>query len=124
MWPMNFTKICVWQAAIQFAADIDDLTDKFPADERFRLVYQLRKSALSIHSNIAEGMRKATAADRAKHLNYSQASITEIQSQLKHCKLRRLYAHECELLIRRSIGTARMLFSLRRTVLRNGDQAR
>ena len=51
----NFEKLDVWQKAIQFADSVYRVTKAFPEDERFGLTSQMRRSAVSISSNIAEG---------------------------------------------------------------------
>ena len=51
----NFEKLDVWQEAIQFADLVYQLTRGFPPDERFGLTNQMRRAAVSISSNIAEG---------------------------------------------------------------------
>jgi four helix bundle protein len=55
MFSFNFEKLDVWREAIQFANLIYQLTSKFPEQERFGLTNQMRRAAVSVSSNLAEG---------------------------------------------------------------------
>jgi four helix bundle protein len=57
----NFEKLDVWQEAIQFADLVYELTGDFPNDERFGLTNQMRRAAVSISSNLAEGSSRIIA---------------------------------------------------------------
>ena len=56
----SFRDLIAWQKAMDLADMVYDLTENFPARERFGLAYQIRKSAVSMPSNIAEGSRRKT----------------------------------------------------------------
>ncbi|MEX0912923.1 MAG: four helix bundle protein [Candidatus Paceibacterota bacterium] len=58
------------------------LTEKLPADERFSLVDQMRRSAVSIPSNIAEGSKRGTRKDYAQFLRTANGSSAELETQL------------------------------------------
>lgn len=58
---ISFRDLVVWQQAMDLADLVYDITDKFPAEERFGLTFQMRKAAVSVPSNIAEGTRHRTA---------------------------------------------------------------
>ena len=64
----NFEKLDVWQKAIDFADLIYTNTRGFPADERFGLTTQLRRGAVSISSNIAEGSSRSSKVDFARFI--------------------------------------------------------
>jgi four helix bundle protein len=59
----NFEKLDVWQEAIQFADLVYELTGDFPNDERFGLTNQMRRAAVSISSNLAEGSSRISRID-------------------------------------------------------------
>lgn len=59
-----------------------ELTSEFPADERFGLVSQMRRAAVSIPSNIAEGHARRTAKEFAQFLSHAEGSIAELDTQL------------------------------------------
>ena len=74
----NFEKLDVWQKAIDFA---DATTRGFPADERFGLTNQMRRAAVSISSNIAEGCSRTSKIDFARFIEIATGSVFEVVSQ-------------------------------------------
>ena len=77
----NFEKLEVWQKAIQFADLVYRLTKTFPDDERFGLTSQMRRAAVSISSNIAEGTSRHSRDDYARFLEIATGSLFEVVSQ-------------------------------------------
>jgi len=73
----NFSELIVWQKAHQFVLNIYVLTKGFPREERFGLTSQLRRAAISITANIAEGYSKRGLKDKMKFLNTSQGLLSE-----------------------------------------------
>ena len=113
----NFEKLDVWQKAIQFADLVYGFTKTFPDDERFGLTSQMRRSAVSISSNIAEGSSRHSRDDYARFLEIATGSVFEVVSQsfigrnqgfLNEEKFRALYAAAEE--------QSRMLSGLRRSL--------
>ena len=72
----------VWKLAIDFVVDIYQITKKFPKDERYGLISQMRRSAVSIPSNIAEGAARRTDKENIQFLHISLGSISELETQL------------------------------------------
>src|SRR5471032_2065876 len=77
----NFEKLDVWQEAIQFADLVYQLTRGFPHDERFGLTNQMRRAAVSISSNIAEGSSRSSRPDFSRFVEISTGSLFEVVSQ-------------------------------------------
>lgn len=77
----NFEKLDVWQKAIDFADLVYAQTRKFPADERFGLTNQMRRAAVSISSNIAEGCSRSSKTDFARFVEIATGSVFEVVSQ-------------------------------------------
>ena len=75
----GFDKLLVWCRAHKLVLDLYRLTARFPADERFGIVAQLRRAAASVPANIAEGARRDGRADYARMLSIAQGSLTETQ---------------------------------------------
>lgn len=73
----SFQELVVWQKAHQFVLDVYRLTRSFPADERFGLTSQLRRAAVSVPANIAEGFPKRSANDKVRFFNIAQGSLEE-----------------------------------------------
>jgi four helix bundle protein len=76
-------KLLAWQKAIELVTEIYRITDRFPKKEEFGLVTQLRRAAVSVPSNIAEGLTRKTNRDKLHFLNIAQASPSEIDTQLE-----------------------------------------
>ena len=77
----NFEKLEVWQKAIDFADDIYVVTKTFPSDKRFGLTNQMRRAAVSISSNVAEGSSRSSRIDYARFVEIATGSLFEIVSQ-------------------------------------------
>lgn len=77
----NFEKLEVWHRAIEFADLVYTLTRAFPGDERFGLTNQMRRAAVSVSSNIAEGTSRISKADFARFLEIATGSVFEVVSQ-------------------------------------------
>src|SRR5262245_48189388 len=77
----NFEKLEVWKKAIELADVVYLLTRQFPDSERFGLTNQLRRAAVSVSSNIAEGSSRSSRGDFARFLEIAGGSIFEVVSQ-------------------------------------------
>ena len=73
----------LWREAMDLVVDIYDLTKDFPRDEEFGLKSQLRRAAVSVPSNIAEGLTRNTTADKLHFLNIANGSLSEIDTQIE-----------------------------------------
>lgn len=78
----TFQSLIVWQKEHQLILDIYRRTRSFPEDERFRLVSQMRRAAISITANIVEGYRKMGKKDKLRFFNTSQGSLSETYNYL------------------------------------------
>ncbi len=72
----------VWQKGVEFVTTIYELTQRFPEHEVFGLRSQLRRAAVSVPSNIAEGAARETRADFLRFLFIARGSLSEIETQL------------------------------------------
>ena len=77
----NFEKLDVWHRAIDFADLIYSVTRSYPGDERFGLTNQMRRAAVSISSNIAEGSSRVSRTDFARFIEIATGSVFEVVSQ-------------------------------------------
>ncbi len=78
----SFQDLIVWQKAHQFVLAVYRFTENFPKTERYGLTLQLRRAAVSIAANIAEGFRKRGKPDKARFMNISQGSLEECRYYL------------------------------------------
>jgi four helix bundle protein len=77
----NFEKLETWKRAIEFAGLIYRSTKSFPADERFGLTNQMRRAAVSVSSNLAEGSSRSSKIDYARFVEIATGSLFEVVSQ-------------------------------------------
>ena len=75
-----FTRLRVRQRAHAFALEAYTATARFPASERFGLTAQIRRAAVSVTANIAEGSRRRHDGDFARFLNIAEASLAEVEA--------------------------------------------
>ncbi|MEK7309489.1 MAG: four helix bundle protein [Planctomycetota bacterium] len=75
----DFRQLKVWQKAHQIVLKVYQLTAKFPSDEKFGLVSQMRRAAVSVPANIVEGFKKRGKADKIKFYNILQGSLEELR---------------------------------------------
>ncbi len=78
----SFTDLHGWQEGHKLVLDVYKLTKGFPSEEQFGLTNQMRRSAVSITSNIAEGFSRKSKKEKTQFLYISLGSITELQNQL------------------------------------------
>ena len=75
----------VWQQSIEMVTSIYLMTKAFPKDELFGLVSQMRRAAVSVPSNIAEGYARGTDKEKLHFLRISSGSMSEVETQLMLC---------------------------------------
>ena len=78
----NFKELLVWQKSRELVKEIYLVTEKFPKEEQFGLISQLRRAAISIPSNIAEGCGRRTNKDTKRFIEIAQGSSFEVETQL------------------------------------------
>jgi len=78
----SFEKLEVWQLARQLAGSIYKKTQSFPSEEKYSLVSQLRRAAVSVSANIAEGTTRTTARDQAHFTTIAFSSLMEVFNHL------------------------------------------
>ena len=78
----SFRDLVVWQKAHQFVLAVYRLTESFPDREKFGLSHQMRRAAVSIPANIAEGFGKRSQAEKARFLNSAEGSLEECRYYL------------------------------------------
>src|SRR3989338_9416890 len=78
-----YQNLVVWQKAMDFVVSLYKLTEAFPESERFGLSSELRRAAVSVPSNIAEGYRRRSSGDFARFLRIAYGSASELETQLE-----------------------------------------
>ena len=76
-------KLNVWKTAMELVVEVYRVTEKFPSNEIYALVQQIRKAAVSIPSNIAEGAARQTRKEFINFLHIAQGSLSELDTQFE-----------------------------------------
>ena len=107
----------VWQAAMQLAVEVYCLTAVFPKEERYGLTSQMRRAAVSVPSNIAEGKGRSSDKELIHFLCNSRGSLFEIETQLTIGeRLGYSTAEDCDTIRRETARIGQMLNGLMRAV--------
>jgi four helix bundle protein len=78
----SFRNLAVWQRSIELTVAVYQLTSTFPDSERFGLTSQLRRAAVSVASNIAEGYGRSTKGEYYQFLGHARGSNSEVETQI------------------------------------------
>ena len=114
----NFERLKVWHHAIAFADLVYSSTREFPGEERFGLKGQMRRAAVSISSNIAEGSSRSSRQDYARFLEAATGSLFEVVSQAFLAKRQSLLSEaDHDLIYKDAEELSRMLSGLRKSIL-------
>ena len=113
----NFEKLDVWQEAIQFADLVYEFTGDFPGEERFGLTNQMRRAAVSISSNLAEGSSRVSRTDFSRFVEIATGSLFEVVSQTTIALRRRMIArNDYRRIYAAAEKQSKMLSGLRRSL--------
>ena len=114
----RFTDLKVWKKSHVLVLQVYRLTKGFPPEERYGLISQLRRAALSVPTNIAEGSKRQTNAEYARFLNIAEGSLAETEYLLMVSRdLGYLSEPASKPVLAESDEIARMLHSLRTKVV-------
>ncbi len=120
MYKYSFEKLTVWNESIELVSLIYTVTKKYPSDEKFGLISQLRRASVSISSNIAEGTSRSTNKDKARFITFAYSSAMEVVCQIIISeKLNFINLEEYKLLREKINKISNMLNSLRKAQLKN-----
>ena len=109
----NFRNLIVWQRAVELATNVYRKTVKFPKFELYGLTSQMRRAAVSISSNIAEGAGRRSKKEFANFLGISYASACELETQILIAKnLDYIQQNDFETLLNELTEIQKMLFVL------------
>lgn len=116
----SFRDLIVWQRAMQLANAVYDATASFPKEEMFGLVSQMRRSSVSVASNIAEGSQRGGKKEFIQFLTVARGSLAELLTQLILSQDRKFIAAESYRLIYGLIDeVSRMLMKLLQSLRNN-----
>ncbi len=119
----SYRDLIVWQRAMDFVTEVYQATATFPRDEIYGLTSQLRRSAVSVPSNIAEGHGRRTTRDFINFLSIAYGSLNEAQTQiLIGQRLGYLPGDECQKLEALSAEVGRLINGLSRSLSEKLEQ--
>jgi four helix bundle protein len=113
----RFTDLKVWQRSHALVLKLYPLTQTFPADERFGLVSQLRRAAVSVPTNIVEGSKRQGPGDFAHFLNIAEGSLAETEYLVRLAADLGYLPQAPAALLAEIDEIARMLYTLRTKVV-------
>lgn len=115
----HYQELIVWQKAMDLVARIYEVSESFPRKELFGLTNQLRRAAVSIPSNIAEGQGRITTKDFLRHLSIARGSLQEVETQiLIASRLKYIVEPASAELLERTAETGRLMMGLFRSLSR------
>lgn len=108
----------VWKLSMELCGEVYELTNQLPAEERYGLASQLRRAAVSIPSNIAEGAARNTPSEFSQFLSIAQGSLAEMDTQLDLCAnyLNLVQPEDIHKLLDKVERVGRMITALRRSL--------
>lgn len=109
----TYQELIVWQKAMDLVEEVYDISRGFPREEIYGLTSQIRRAAVSIPSNIAEGQGRRTTPDFLRHLSIAYGSLLEVETQtLIASRLSYLAKEKCHDLFTRTAEVERLLNGL------------
>jgi four helix bundle protein len=114
----DYRDLRVWQGAMDLVTQVYEAIRGFPRVEQYGLSAQLRRSAVSIPSNIAEGHARESTKEYLQHLSIAQGSLAEIATQIEIARrLGYLEEAESQRILDRARTLAKQIFALRNALL-------
>jgi four helix bundle protein len=115
----GFEKLRVWQAAVDLAAETYAVTASFPSEEKFGITNQMRRSAISVSSNVAEGWGRQSGAEFARFVDIAIGSLCELRSLVRVAvRINHLSPEDSKRLDAAAYALGGMLHRLRETLRR------
>ncbi len=108
----TFRELLIWQRAKQLVKLIYALSEQFPDNERFGLISQMRRSAVSVPSNIAEGYGRHLSTDFVRFLRMALGSLNELETQVEICfDLNYIVEEDCKKILSETNELEKMITS-------------
>jgi len=121
----SYRDLDVWKRSLVLVADIYRITRKLPSDERFGLTAQLRRAAVSVTINIAEGYGRTTRGEYLNHLSFARGSLFEVEALCTVCQaLSFLNREDLRVVEEHMIRMRQMLRGLKGALQKKGAKGR
>jgi four helix bundle protein len=116
---MRYDELVVWQKSMALVINIYKITSKFPVNEKFCLINQIRRASISIPSNIAEGHGRKLTKVFINHISIAAGSLMELETQLNIAlRLNYINKEEWDVFLKKSYEIGSMLNALRNSLKR------
>ena len=113
----SYRDLIVWQKSVEMVIAVYRATKKFPSSEQFAITSQVKRAAVSVPANIAEGYGRNTQKEYAHFLRIAQGSLSELETLLTIAqKISYCSAQEYSTLEKHASEVARMLYALRKSI--------
>ena len=112
---MTHKDLKVWKESINLVIDIYELTKSLPSDEKYNLITQLKRSVISVPSNIAEGAGRSSTKEFIRFIDIANGSLSELETQLIIIDKMDFYKTE-ELIDGRITSIRKMLYQLKKSL--------
>jgi four helix bundle protein len=117
----SYKDLRVWQGGVDLVTEIYRETQSFPPQEMYGLTNQLRRAAVSVPSNIAEGHAREHTREFLNFISIAQGSLAEMQTQIEIAKrLKYLSEEKTDRLLDQTVSLSKQLYSLRNALTKNG----
>ena len=114
----HYKDLIVWQKGMELAKAVYKLTARFPSEERFGLIAQMRRAAVSVPSNIAEGQARQGTREFLQFLSLAMGSLAELDTQSLLCvELNYCKKEDLAEILRLVADLSRMIRALRRSLV-------
>ena len=109
----SYKDLIVWQKSMDLAESVYRISEKLPSKENYGLISQMRRAAVSIPSNIAEGYGRQSTGSYAQFLSIARGSLLELETQIELCiRLKYIHQIDSEKIINDIIEISKMLTTL------------
>jgi len=117
----SYRDLRVWQSGVDLVTEIYRETQSFPPQEIYGLTNQLRRAAVSVPSNIAEGHAREHTREFLNFISIAQGSLAEMQTQIEIAKrLKYLSEENTDRILDQTVSLSKQLYSLRNALTKNG----
>jgi len=118
----SYRDLEVWQKAMDLVVECYKITEQFPKDEIYGLIIQLRRAAVSIPANIAEGRGRLHTGEFVQHLSIAYGSLAELETHLQIAqRLNYIDIEKLNQLLEKTAEIGRMINGLRRSLQEKAD---
>jgi four helix bundle protein len=119
----SFRDLRVWQSGMELVVQIYRLTRSLPREEQYGLTSQMRRAAVSVPSNVAEGHARESSKEYINHLSIAQGSLAELQTQIEVAvRLDLVEPEAARQALELSSALMRQIFALRNAIARKIEE--